>query len=215
MDAPYKSESAEELKNDTHNTMHTQNDTPSHAFHYKPISHQASIYRYHEEAETPLPALVSPYLQHKKASKSARRRRAKHRKKRKRRPAKQAESIKRMSQSSKLLRLVNHLGLRTSEETLNRFIDTLHILETDHEKQKEEKAFTVVSIDNIDALTSYAMVRSDNSERVDFLESSEDEDHLLYDIDSNGSDCDDTASGPHSHTAGLTLDSGDSSGEEF
>ena len=84
-----KPENAEELNKDTHNIdiLNIQNPPQPHAFRYESISSQAITYRYLEE-KCPLPAVVTPYLQHKKAVKSSRRR-EKHRKKRKRRRAKQ------------------------------------------------------------------------------------------------------------------------------
>ncbi|XP_071481651.1 uncharacterized protein [Diadema antillarum] len=76
-----------------------------------------------------------------------------------------ANCVKRMSHSTKLLRILNHIGFACSESTLDRFLQDIHDKRTESGPLNELKpsAFTIVSIDNIDVLTPYAAVTVDKT----------------------------------------------------
>ncbi|XP_038061686.1 uncharacterized protein LOC119732298 [Patiria miniata] len=78
-----------------------------------------------------------------------------------------ANCVKRLSHSSKLIRLLNHSGLCTSEDTLDRFLENIKQLrqEAGLLSTIEPTSFTVVSIDNIDVLASHAAITSTGSGR--------------------------------------------------
>ncbi|XP_022111561.1 uncharacterized protein LOC110990766 [Acanthaster planci] len=78
-----------------------------------------------------------------------------------------ANCVKRLSHSSKLLRLLNQSGFCVSEDTLDRFLENIKEI-----RQKagvlstlEEYSFTVVSIDNIDAQSTHAAISSEKTQR--------------------------------------------------
>ena len=73
-----------------------------------------------------------------------------------------ANCIQRLSHSSKLLQLLNHAGLCVSRDTLDRFLEEVkeHKLTRMNFTNISKSAFTIISVDNIDVLASYAAVTS-------------------------------------------------------
>ena len=76
-----------------------------------------------------------------------------------------ANCVKKLSHSSKLLKILNHVGLSCSESTLDRFLQVIHDNRTEMGplSQLSPSSVTFVSIDNIDVLTPYAAVTVDKS----------------------------------------------------
>lgn len=73
-----------------------------------------------------------------------------------------ANCVKRLSHSSKLIKLLNQSGFCTSEDTLDRFLETIKQLRQQSGllSTLESNTFTIVSVDNIDVLASSAAVTS-------------------------------------------------------
>ena len=70
-----------------------------------------------------------------------------------------ADVVKRLSNSSKLLHILNRVGFCVSDDTLERYLE---IIACEKEKNSTRNlnldAFTIVSIDNIDCLSPYAIM---------------------------------------------------------
>ena len=76
-----------------------------------------------------------------------------------------ANVVKRLSNSSKLLSVLNRTGFCVSEDTLDRYLENVAVdKERNCTRMLTDNAFTVVSIDNIDCQSPYA-VMSTSSER--------------------------------------------------
>ncbi len=75
-----------------------------------------------------------------------------------------ADVIKRLSNSSKLLHILNRVGFCVSDDTLDRFLEIVACeREKNPIKNLDLNAFTVVSIDNIDCLSPYAIMSSNGT----------------------------------------------------
>ena len=76
-----------------------------------------------------------------------------------------ANYIKKLSHSSKLLKMMNNMGFSCSESTLDRFLQCIHDkrVEAGPLSQLQPSAFTFVSVDNIDVLTPFAAVVVDKT----------------------------------------------------
>ncbi|XP_071796281.1 uncharacterized protein [Asterias amurensis] len=73
----------------------------------------------------------------------------------------------RLSHSSKLLQLLNHAGMCVSRDTLDRFLEEVKeqkLTRTDF-SNISKSSFTIISVDNIDVLASYAAVTSKDAPR--------------------------------------------------
>ena len=78
-----------------------------------------------------------------------------------------ANIIKRLSHSSKLIKLFNQSGFCTSEDTLDRYLEHIRQLRQQSGllSTLDSSSFTVVTIDNIDVLASHAAITSKGSGR--------------------------------------------------
>ena len=70
-----------------------------------------------------------------------------------------ADVVKRYSNSSRLLKVLNNAGFCSSNDTLERFLEKIAIYKQKNcIKNLNENSFTIVSIDNIDCLSPYAIM---------------------------------------------------------
>ncbi|XP_041456096.1 uncharacterized protein LOC121408629 [Lytechinus variegatus] len=76
-----------------------------------------------------------------------------------------ANCVKKMSHSTKLLKILYQIGFSCSESTLDRFLQDIHDkrAQAGPLSEIETSAFTIVSIDNVDVVTPYAAVTFDKS----------------------------------------------------